>query len=344
LGTRSSDNLQLAFEARLDYEIKNNGFNRSNSIFNIKIKELLGSFIKSWRDECTIYYGFFNPSITDFLMDYFNENKEEKWRIFDSAIYTEQYLTILDGPFKKIKLTIGENNRLFLTISKKESILKSLIFGSREFELIKIYCSLCDIATSKNNIIKQINAIKWYEISILQFSPLIKVLNKLSEYTWAKNEIIKYWTEIVDCLFDKALAKDDFENIMDLFYKFNQDYFSYIENDGCRDVVRDRLNKYWATKINNIQSGIDEEENYCTEKGLNNYLEKLMIEATEFNMAFGINNIEALNDISEMDVEEIAAENYKRAKEEDNLQDQWKEDYYSKNEDNQKIDALFEKN
>jgi len=96
----SKRNLELAFDTKIEYEVTKHGFTREINIFNISLKNLMDGYIKSTiinHSSTEKYIDFINPSLSDFLILFFNRNNTEKWKLIESFIFVEQF----DSVFKK---------------------------------------------------------------------------------------------------------------------------------------------------------------------------------------------------------------------------------------------------
>ncbi len=82
--------LENAFEARIDYEVKYNNTSRPFNAFSTSFQRLLGGFIIYEYFEDNKYVKFINPSLVDFLLRFLREDKAEVFRIAESAIYPHQ--------------------------------------------------------------------------------------------------------------------------------------------------------------------------------------------------------------------------------------------------------------
>ncbi|MBK6609130.1 MAG: AAA family ATPase [Leptospiraceae bacterium] len=110
--------LKKAYNARLDYEVKNNNFTKTyNNTFEKTVKELQNAFIKryirKYENFNSIEYRFLNPSIQDFLVYYFNKkNFEEYFTILKTAVFlnnlkviSQQNLTRVKRYYSQVKIT-----------------------------------------------------------------------------------------------------------------------------------------------------------------------------------------------------------------------------------------------
>ncbi len=339
--------LQKAFEARMNYEIENGNFLRINNCFSTKVRELLGGFISASRNEVFAEYNFFNPSIADFLIDYLNRNPSEKWRILDSAVFIEQYT----WRFKRstfqtsINFTHDELMRLYKSVLKNESELELLATGSKEFGLLNFYYSFFDLDLIKDDVARHFNAIDWYKISSTQTIDLVYLMEELSIHNWSKEVVSNKWNQVVECLFRNAEEEKDFIQIKDFFDSYGKDYNLFLEEPGNKDLVTRHLERYWKSKIEDIELNNEYVTSYTSEQKLKVYLDELYVDGISFNENFGIitNILDRINDI---DATEIAESNKQKAEEEDYVNDiqeeEWKFSRHEEKELNEKIIDLFE--
>ena len=130
----SHSRIKEAFHARINFEIKNNNYVRRGDVFNKSLKELSGSFIVILHqlegNLQSTEYKFLNPSIEDFLFNYFSpESSDQYLQVLDAAIYYEQIQNRIAT--KKIevinKLVYKNENykKLFDCVTKKLPLLQS---------------------------------------------------------------------------------------------------------------------------------------------------------------------------------------------------------------------------
>ncbi len=339
--------LQKAFEARMDHEIKSGNFLRINNCFSTKVRELLGGFISASRNEVFAEYNFFNPSIADFLIDYLNRNPSEKWRVLDSAVFIEQYtFRFKRNMFQaSVKFTEAELIRLRTSILKKESALELLEKGSKEFGLLNLYYSFFDLEVIKDDVARLFNTIDWYEISSIQTTDLVYLIEELSMYNWSKEIVSNKWNQVVECLFRNAEEEKDFNQIKEFFESYGKDYDLFLEEPGNKDLVTRHVERYWKSKIEDIEWNNEYVAGYTTEEELRDYLDELRADGNSFNDNFGVKT-NILDKIDEIDATEIAESNKEKAEAEDHLNDMQKEDWkFSRHEErelDEKIVDLFE--
>lgn len=93
LNSRSSKkHLELAFNSRIEYEVKKNNHLKSSNPFYDSFKILNNGFITNFNHIDYIEINFINPSLEDFLRYYINNNYLELTRILSSSISIDQWM------------------------------------------------------------------------------------------------------------------------------------------------------------------------------------------------------------------------------------------------------------
>ena len=87
----TDERLNEAFNSRIDYEVENNNYQRKGNEYNSALSELVGGFIIRTIDKNTVRYSFFNPSIEDFIYEYFQTSNEEYLQLLNSSLFFEQF-------------------------------------------------------------------------------------------------------------------------------------------------------------------------------------------------------------------------------------------------------------
>lgn len=81
--------LENAYNARIEYEVKFNNYEKPLNAFRNSFRKLEGGFITPETYDLE-RFKFINPSLVDFLINYLKNNTEEVIRISDSAYYLTQ--------------------------------------------------------------------------------------------------------------------------------------------------------------------------------------------------------------------------------------------------------------
>ncbi len=331
--------LQKAFDSRLEYEIKNGNFQRINNAFTTKVKDLLGGFIIASRDDSATEYNFFNPSIIDFMVDYLKKNPSEKWRILESVVFLEQLtLRFKNNYFTESVIFANEElDRFYKIVKEKESTLEFLGSDSKKFSLLNLYYNFFDIDIVKEDIMRLLTEIDWYEISSKQCGELAYLLEGLCYYDWAEDIISQKWNEIIECLFRNATEEEELNNIIRIFEFYNKDYSTYINEPNNKLLVTLHLERYWKSRIHDIQWGNEEVASCFSEQEVIDCLDNIHSEGLSFNTKFGITT-NVLDKINEIDAAEIAESNNEKAQAEDRLNDMQKEDWKFERDEERELD------
>jgi|GEM_PF-317378 len=87
-GSSTKNDLEKAFNSRLDYEVNNNNFLKPLDSFNSSLRNLNEGFLNIDNNE---NISLINPSLIDYLDNFFAKNQQEKERVFISSIFIEQW-------------------------------------------------------------------------------------------------------------------------------------------------------------------------------------------------------------------------------------------------------------
>lgn len=143
LGNRASKTtLEAAYEGRVRYEIKNNGFQRKHIPFEDHLRTLSGSFVNLYSSQNDITCRLFTPAIADFLIAHLRANKESRISIYNSAIFSEQLSDTMLS--KGNKITPAHEAIKFLIQQSEESHLESI-------ERENTYLTLAGIAAEQDH-------------------------------------------------------------------------------------------------------------------------------------------------------------------------------------------------
>jgi len=86
------EHLEIAFNSRLDYEVKYNNYTRPMHAFRSSFTRLENGFIvQETHDENK--FKFINPSLIDFLVNYLRNDRDEVIRISEATIFLKQLTT-----------------------------------------------------------------------------------------------------------------------------------------------------------------------------------------------------------------------------------------------------------
>lgn len=335
--------LQSAYNCRLEYEIKQNGFKRIHNPFFSKVKELQEGFIHHLRntngDE---YYDFFNPSIIDFLVNYLKKYPDEKWRIIESMLYFEQLSSRFSfNTGENIVIEKNENERLYKIIKSKENIFKSVIGGSNTLHLITIYLTFFPIDFVITDLLSQFKCLKIDEIAGFQFKQFHNLILGFKNVEVLKNEVAKKWEEVILKLFSMAGGQDEFQSIKSLFIEYSISFDGFIRDN--KDKVEHYIDLFLDSWIDNFFNNDSELNNYYEFEGLKAYVDDIQRELLSFNNDFGLEETYSFGKFDTYDYEGKLDENQQRAEYEDyqaNMHEGWSS-LDSTDSDTSAIDDLF---
>lgn len=314
-GTYEIKKLEKAFE-----ETKDNTSDYES--FKDVFKKLLEGYIKSEKRATTAVVSFINPSIKDYLIDYFNKESYERKKFFSSFTFLEQIEN--HSTFNKgLKFEIGE------WIILVEKILKNIITSLNEISnsqylyeisiyLKSFFIELDDDVLKQNIdefIVKAFHKIKWDKLT--QIRPYeIDILLDYGE----KDSAISHYIFIIENfhLFLPSMLHqiNDLSDLQDVFRL--QDSYNYIdiiktiENNNLSGDYEEALIRVYdyeadAVYYNHYRNIKNEHDLYVAEKELHDLQLIINDYFTEFsNIEFiynpfsaGVNEIIASNSESE---------------------------------------------
>lgn len=209
----TDERLKEAFNSRINYEVENNNYQRKGNEYNSALSELVGGFIIRTIDKNTVRYSFFNPSIEDFIYEYFQTSHEDYLQLLHSSLFFEQF-----------KYRIGT------TIVKGEKRINFSKKTSRK----KLY----EIFVEKKKILKGFNGDSHLNI----ITTLIRLFNK--------NEIEVELLERINDLDIGYLSWDDRDNLAEILkYVAENNLISLINNlAGLLEILSKNIPSHYLIK------------------------------------------------------------------------------------------------
>jgi len=302
IGNIEETKLKEIFYSRLQYEIERNGFKRISNIYNIKLKELIGSFITRIYDGYKFTLSFFNPSITDFLIKYLNESKEEIWRIVESAIFVEQF--IYRFSFTDSNLVLIEKNEYERFLSTLRSIENKLSSTGRQnisLLLIKLYCSI-PLKSVEVDIMRLAKALNIDNLKYYEFDILIETLISIAQFEKVKMFVLGNWNKIIFKLFQIANNEDSFTEILTIFKVYGVDYYDFSEDEENNEKIQDYIDSYWFHSMDNVITEL-KDENADDVNDIEWEVEKRIRSLSDFNSTFNVEDSDSFEDLINWDFE-----------------------------------------
>lgn len=248
-GTAEETVLEKAFDKRIECEIKENGFQKPNNVFNSVLRRLLEGYIerKHWS-ETNNRISFVNPSVSDFLISYLKRSNSERHRLIFSTLFLEQIenlFTFLIKGFAPANFIEESTNLISILSTQKFKVLKtSPKQDYKTLFLIKkmmIYSQLGvfeEVQEVTDPLIADL--LEKLDFSLLNhylyFDYLKKILFNRKPEGLVENIIIANWDLVIRSLISCLLLHDDGEDLIAIFESFSVDYLTYINanNNGIR--------------------------------------------------------------------------------------------------------------
>ncbi|MBU2330084.1 ATP-binding protein, partial [Patescibacteria group bacterium] len=341
--------LKRAFNARLDYEIEHNGFRREADVYALRLKHLMGGFLKAVRHGENVYLSFFNPSITDFLLHYLSENKDEKWRILNSVIFTSQltnrFITSKDSLLAFVE---DEISPLEALISRRADDLVDPEGGSRDIELLHFYYFAFPVDLIDTKSAPILERLDLDEALPSQFDALLSTLDALQTYDESIRIVKSRFREIINYLFSSDTGGRKLSSIKKLFKAYDESYEEYIADENSRTIVESALTRHWGERISDIEAGQDSDvAEFGTSSEIETFIGEIQEDGRQYNRSFGFAELRIMESFEDIDYDEIARSSRERAQIEDYMSDYHAEEYYSERSEpqrneNAEIDELFQ--
>lgn len=247
--------LKEAFSARLDYEVKNNNFVKQGGDYEAVIKETVGMFInRIIKEKNTVEYSFFNPSIEDFLYDYFTRNKDEYLTHLRSAISYEQFKG-------RITTTYIKNSKQILFSEKKlqAQLLEIFIskaphlsgYGDNDLNFIVILIRLFAWDSIDSIVQDRINSLNLSTLGWTDRENLIEILNYMAEHDLTN--CIDQLDNLILILSKNMESHHHIESFSKLISKYTI-YSDFIENSKSSsneyyDQIKVNIEESWSKNI-----------------------------------------------------------------------------------------------
>jgi len=262
------DDLEVAFNSRLDYEIKYNNFTRPMHAFRSAFRRLENGFVvqETYHDQNV---KFINPSLVDFLLNYLRSDQDEVKRISESTVFlaqlTKRFLPLeFNRPIK-----IPDLLKKRLLYGSSFFIKKSTANADKCFLSILLY-NYFDLDEAESIIIALFSSIENWNILA---EKEIGYYTKLFLVNLTSKNIIEAISKIGINMFQHLIANDNISDSIktmhllvekfhiDLQYHFKQDEYYFLSmlftnllDEKIDDDIDDLLN------YSNAQDFVDEKE------------------------------------------------------------------------------------
>lgn len=252
----SKNNLELLFNKTIEYEIKNSGLIRQPAMFKNSFRNLLDGYIVNKIYPSSIsFVDFINPSLRDYLIQFYNNNKHEKWNWIKSFSYVEQFIVGIkkdNGNKDKIIIFQDEITR-FLDLANTSNLLSinNLEVNSMLAFLFSNYRTIENEIYVEKIILDRIEQINWETHIICSY--LFHVFKKTDTCSDLSKYLIINWEIIISNIIRSTDSEDDLKELQMLFIKYGKDYDLYLfENEGFEHKINEILSEIYIQGMEGI--------------------------------------------------------------------------------------------
>jgi DNA polymerase III delta prime subunit len=253
-GAVKEQNLELAFEERLIYEIKHNNITRTTNTFRNSFKKLLGSFVTLKRYYEGYRVDFINPSMEDFLNFYLKNEEAEKLRMINSAHFLEQVyqrFRLSGGDF--LTVTPGELFRRRINSMASENIGNLTKDPESYLALYKAflhYMFFRDLQAEQSTL-QFLEKVNWESVEGVNHYHLFSFLQFASKSAKLKSSITTNFNAIILAQFRLWASSENFDSIKYLFDDYGQDYNSFISVPENQAIIKGHIDFFFEDEIFN---------------------------------------------------------------------------------------------
>lgn len=301
--------LKEAFEARLDYEVANNNYTKASGTFNKVVKELLDGFIsrvhKTENNYTSVQYRFLNPSIEDFLYNYFSKNIDEYFLILKSAIrlgqFRDRISTKQEQNSKRIYFGEANNPEILLKVFNERlpHLKGSGIY--KELHTVAILIKLFKWETIKENVIRIMNNLPSVSLGWDDRDNLIEILDYI-----ANNNLTNEFNFSIENMLLMLSSDITYYYHIEGFSKLiarQESYRSIIAESKTSNInfyhqIQDNINKSWGSSFEYFIEQTSNLKNITDKEQLVSLIETRKSEAAKINEALNIDSSPAIYDYS----------------------------------------------
>nr|WP_315422406.1 restriction endonuclease [uncultured Pedobacter sp.] len=254
--------LQQAYESRVEYEVKTNGYKRKADSFNASLKRMIDGYLYSSidKEKKDPDIRFINPSISDFLTLYYRKSREELWKL----IYGCKFIHQLKFCFEKLIYfheydAYNEEAAQFIDfIFKSEAILEPTYHLDRYRKISKKNAHHCELiglydkARWTDEITEIVDPLIAGHLLNIDYSDLndscAEVLMDMIKEAKPKgvlyNQVIAQWDIIMSALWKNASQDDEFQNLEEIFELYDQSIEAFVRHPKHKKIVEKALASY----------------------------------------------------------------------------------------------------
>jgi energy-coupling factor transporter ATP-binding protein EcfA2 len=305
------EQLEMAFNTRLDYEVQFNNYERPMSAFKSSFRRLEGGFIIEYLDYPG-WYQFINPSLTDFLVKNLQKNRDEVHRISESCCFISQ-LTSRMFPVNNIDQQLLKG--LLSSQLKKKLLLDNGFFIKEESKdqdkllLAILLHKYIDLSESEHAIIKL--------LSTINCGDFITEDPKIGFYLQYFLEAIESVTvrekvkDLASVLFPPLLyIENDLDNLMGIMRFCSNKYTVDLSNILHANQMYNFSEKLTELLNERIEDDIEELLSSSMPQNLVNAKERKTQDIIDYCLELNIPTHATMHDYSRYDWQEVGMDNY----------------------------------
>lgn len=328
-GNLTSELAKMIFDQFLKYEVEQYNHRPSRNPFDNACRKLLDGILQkeTFVTDKSDKVNFVNPSIHDFLQHYFMQHEEEKWKLFETSSYVEQFefyvdRFVINANGKKWLLPKEQVNKFAKLVLNKAQSLQTIKQAKSEarkkaYIHLKTASILEQLRITDKTLIHSINDFSFRIVSNSNPASLTKaesedyleILLLTDKWSDTYSYVIRNWETIVTSLFKTFSSEYELEDVLSLFKLYNVDYSRFIKRPGVYEIIEPvvlecaaKLTTEWIE---------DEKDEITSEDEWEELKDKVKDKRSEYLSKFEISYVH--NDVSdffdEFDIGEILAEN-----------------------------------
>jgi len=217
------DCLRAAFDKRYSFEIQYNGHKRQTNAYQTSLKKLSDGFFRIYKDQYgKLEVSLLNPSISDFLLNFYKSSPDEVKRLFFSVLYLEQILTFFGTARDKISLPVDQLESYYERFVDLAPGLDffSPLNSSKEVSILYIYFEFFFDQVQIDVILPLVKAINLDDFFANEFQYWY-VLEYVLEFPDAKQHVKENWKDYFMLGIDTATDEGSFNNFISLLKRYD---------------------------------------------------------------------------------------------------------------------------
>lgn len=250
------EELRIAFENRIAYEIKNNNKKRKQNLFNLTLKRLNEGFILIKGKSPQVH--FINPSFTDFLMEYLRNDPIEISSIIDNITNTTQLTTRFFNLSTSVNNIMPEKLKIKI-LNEYQSFVNNTNEDSDLLKLSLVMYKYIEKEKSESTIIKILNEI--YDWRSLNDDMSVNIyfrefLDKSKHNSNIYNILKDKFIEIIN---DLLKGIHDIDEAIDLLENYSRDYnlnYRFVDTNKIQERLEEILIEFIEDKIEFLKETI----------------------------------------------------------------------------------------